>query len=105
MDHYHYHLAIAEDAETALAYLRDHEPDVIVMDIFLPGIDGYQALHQIAARAGSQMQCHRHNRFYTHDTPKNSRPGASAATCRNRSMLWNSCHIFSRLSRPTKTAR
>ncbi len=47
MEHYEMQLTVAEDAETALNFLRANTPDVIVMDIFLPGIDGYQALHQI----------------------------------------------------------
>lgn len=71
MDHYHYHLAIAEDAETALAYLRDHQPDVVVMDIFLPGIDGYQALHQIRKNVlAPKCSVIATTAFYTHDTPK-----------------------------------
>ncbi len=47
MDHYNLQLAIVKDAEAALSYLKANTPDVIVMDIFLPGIDGFQALHQI----------------------------------------------------------
>ncbi len=47
MDHHHHRLDAVNDAETALDYLTDHTPDVIVMDIYLPGIDGYQALKQI----------------------------------------------------------
>ena len=45
--HHHVELATVNDAETALDYLRANKPNVIVMDIMLPGIDGYQALNQI----------------------------------------------------------
>ena len=48
MDHHNHQLAIAKDAAEAIRYLQEATtPDIIVMDIFLPGIDGYQALHQI----------------------------------------------------------
>jgi CheY-like chemotaxis protein len=40
-----------QDAEAALAYLAHNSPDVIILDIFLPGMDGYQALYQIRKRA------------------------------------------------------
>jgi CheY-like chemotaxis protein len=40
-------LTVLEDAETALAYLESHTPDVLVLDIMLPGLDGYQALARI----------------------------------------------------------
>jgi CheY-like chemotaxis protein len=45
--HHHLALAVAEDAEKGFAYLATHHPDIIVLDIFLPGMDGYQALSQI----------------------------------------------------------
>ena len=51
MDHHNHELAIVRDAEAAISYLKTNTPDVIVMDIFLPGIDGFQALHQIRERA------------------------------------------------------
>jgi two-component system, cell cycle response regulator DivK len=51
MDHYHHELVIVKDAEAAISYLKANTPDIIVMDIFLPGIDGYQALHQIRKNA------------------------------------------------------
>jgi CheY-like chemotaxis protein len=47
MDHHHHLLEAVSNAESALEYLATHAPDVIVMDIYLPGIDGYQALKQI----------------------------------------------------------
>src|SRR5258706_4133798 len=51
MDHFSLQLTVLEDAESALDYLRTHSPDVVVMDIFLPNIDGYQALQQIRKHA------------------------------------------------------
>ena len=38
---------MAESAEDALDYLRDHRPDVIFMDHLMPGIDGFEAVSAI----------------------------------------------------------
>jgi CheY-like chemotaxis protein len=71
MDHYQLQLTVAEDAETALNYLRANTPDVIVMDIFLPGIDGYQALHQIRKHAlVPDCRVVATTAYYTTDTQK-----------------------------------
>ncbi len=51
MNHHHLALDVVRDAESALEYLKIHTPDIIVMDIFLPGLDGYQALKQIRKAA------------------------------------------------------
>lgn len=37
----------ATSAEEAMAYLGDHQPDVIFMDHLMPGMDGFQALQAI----------------------------------------------------------
>ena len=39
----------AEDGETAVALARGRAPDVIVLDVMLPGIDGVEACRQIRA--------------------------------------------------------
>lgn len=39
----------ADSAESALDYLRDHQPDVIFMDHLMPGMDGLQAVREIKA--------------------------------------------------------
>ena len=51
MDHYNLQLTVLEDAESALDYLKTHSPDIVVMDIFLPNLDGYQALQRIRKNA------------------------------------------------------
>jgi CheY-like chemotaxis protein len=39
----HYQVLEAEDAETGIQIAREHLPDIILMDIQLPGMDGLEA--------------------------------------------------------------
>lgn len=45
-----YRLLIAEDGETGMALAQAERPDLILMDMLLPGIDGYEATRQIRAK-------------------------------------------------------
>jgi NarL family two-component system response regulator LiaR len=40
----------AGDGETAIALAEDLEPDVILMDLVMPGVDGIEAIRQITRR-------------------------------------------------------
>lgn len=42
-----FEVLVAGDGEQAVALARDFEPDVIVLDLMLPGIDGIEACRQI----------------------------------------------------------
>lgn len=42
-----HHVVGAENGETALDMARLHQPDLIVLDVQLPGMDGYAVLEQI----------------------------------------------------------
>ncbi len=56
--HYHVEFTAFQDAEAALEFLGSHAPDVIIIDLLLPGMDGFQALRQIRTRdlaPGSHM--------------------------------------------------
>ena len=44
-----YHLLVAEDGETGVAVAREEKPHLILMDILLPGIDGYEATRTLRA--------------------------------------------------------
>lgn len=43
---------IAEDGETGVAMAASEAPDLVLMDVGLPGIDGYEATRQIKAGGG-----------------------------------------------------
>jgi len=40
-------VTIVKDAESALNYLERHRPDLIVLDLYLDGVDGFQILRLI----------------------------------------------------------
>ena len=42
-----YDTTIATDGEAALTILRHYQPDLVLLDIMLPGIDGYEVLREI----------------------------------------------------------
>jgi CheY-like chemotaxis protein len=44
-----YELVVAKDGEQAVAQAAEHNPDLILMDMSLPVIDGYEATRQIRA--------------------------------------------------------
>jgi CheY-like chemotaxis protein len=44
-----YHVETALDAESALASIKAHRPDLILMDIQLPGIDGLELTRRLKA--------------------------------------------------------
>jgi len=44
-----YHVLRAEDAETGIELARAHRPDLILMDVQLPGMDGLAATRLIKA--------------------------------------------------------
>ncbi len=44
-----YEAVVAMDGQSALAMARTHKPDLILMDIQLPGINGLEATRQIKA--------------------------------------------------------
>ncbi len=42
-----YEIRIARDGRSALASVRERRPDVILLDIMMPGMDGMQVLDQL----------------------------------------------------------
>ena len=42
-----YEVAVANDGPTGLNAARDRNPDVIILDLMLPGLDGYRVLRTL----------------------------------------------------------
>jgi CheY-like chemotaxis protein len=62
-------LIATADQDEALAYLADHTPDIIVIDIFLPATDGYKLLHTIRSLSHlAQCPVVATTAYYTSDT-------------------------------------
>jgi len=49
-----YDVVCAEDGETAIDLAKAEPPDLILMDISLPGLDGYQATRTLRAYPATQ---------------------------------------------------
>jgi CheY-like chemotaxis protein len=69
MEFHEMSLFVFDNAEAAIEHLKHNVPDVVVMDLFLPGLDGYQALDKIR-RAGIAQSCSfiAATSYYTNDT-------------------------------------
>ncbi|TFZ08908.1 ATP-binding protein [Ramlibacter humi] len=50
-----YQVSLAHDGESAVRAALDQHPDVALLDIGLPDIDGYEACRRIRARAGAKQ--------------------------------------------------
>lgn len=48
-----YQVDTALDGETGLRVAKDHQPDLVILDLMLPGIDGMEVCHQL--RTNSNM--------------------------------------------------
>ena len=44
-----YQVEVAPDGETGLALARDHSPDLVILDLMLPGIDGLEVCRRLRA--------------------------------------------------------
>jgi len=48
-----YRIITAADGETALILFDEYQPDLIILDIMMPGIDGYEVIDRIRKRGSS----------------------------------------------------
>ncbi|MES2695943.1 MAG: hybrid sensor histidine kinase/response regulator [Verrucomicrobiota bacterium] len=49
-----YQLMVAEDGEEALAQTEQTQPDLILLDVMMPGIDGFETCRRLKARASTR---------------------------------------------------
>ena len=56
--------AIAYDGEEALAIMETDTPDVMVLDLKMPGIDGMETLRQINRKCARRLRCSDAGVFY-----------------------------------------
>ncbi len=47
-----YRVTVVEDGERALARVEEHPPDLVLLDIMLPGIDGLEVARQLRSESG-----------------------------------------------------
>lgn len=48
----HYELSVAMDGESALEFAAENQPDLILLDIMMPGMDGYEVCRRLKADKG-----------------------------------------------------
>ena len=46
-----YNVVLAEDGNSALTLLEAHRPDLVLLDVVMPGLDGFQVLDLIRQRS------------------------------------------------------
>ncbi len=46
-----YGVVVAADGRSALELLEEHYPDLVILDIMMPGLDGFQVLNLIRQRS------------------------------------------------------
>ena len=49
-----YHLMVAEDGEEALAQTEQTQPDLVLLDVMMPGIDGFETCRRFKAREATR---------------------------------------------------
>ncbi|MDD3887169.1 MAG: response regulator [Patescibacteria group bacterium] len=50
LSHNEFEVIEAIDGEKGLQALEDHRPDVVILDLLLPGIDGFEVLRRIKSK-------------------------------------------------------
>ena len=48
-----YRVCAAEDGPSGLALTRDERPDLVLLDLMMPGLDGWEVLRRIKGDAGT----------------------------------------------------
>lgn len=54
MENAGYEVQVAYDGETAMEIIQDAKPDLVLLDIMLPGIDGFEICHRVRTQPDVQ---------------------------------------------------
>ncbi len=49
-----YEIGVARNGQDAMAFLKERMPDLILLDVMMPEMDGYQFCRQIKKKSGIQ---------------------------------------------------
>src|SRR5438046_10691730 len=71
-----YQVEVAPDGHIALARARDRMPDLAILDIMMPGIDGLEVTRRLRAEGTFRFCCSRHGTGW----PTGSRAWTAAPT-------------------------
>lgn len=74
-----YEVFLAADGAQGVELAQAHRPSVIIMDLFMPGMDGLEATRQIRANVGNADT--RVIAYTARPTPIDARPGLFDAIC------------------------
>lgn len=47
---YHFNITTANDGQTALNMIAEKQPDILLLDLMMPGIDGYEVIERLRAQ-------------------------------------------------------
>ena len=69
MEHFHLSYDVIKEPIQVIDYLHDNSPSIILIDLFLPGIDGFQMLEQVR-KASRRADCRilATTAYYSRDT-------------------------------------
>jgi DNA-binding response OmpR family regulator len=70
MEHFHMQACVVHNTASALEYLSENSPDIIVIDLFLPGTDGFQTLLEVRKRMVADCRILATTAYYTKDTER-----------------------------------
>jgi CheY-like chemotaxis protein len=96
---------VAYDGPSAVAKARVHAPDVILCDIGLPGIDGYEVARQLRDGGGADVRLVAVSGYAQPDDVRGRSRQASMPTCRSRRISTGSARLLAEPRDDAATSR